>query len=125
MTGMGYFSSAMTMMSPVGDITMFTDPSKLVSWSGLYPTVQQSGNSLYMGTMKKGNKKILWIKIQAANTTAVRVDNRMKKDYTKIVKRHSHHSVAITHVANKMIRIMWYMLKNKENYKDGKQETAQ
>jgi transposase len=36
-----------------------------------------------------------------------------------------HSSIAITHVANKIIRIMWYMLKNKENYKDGKPETYQ
>jgi transposase len=76
-----------------------------------------------MGRMKDGNKKIRWIMIQAANTAA-RTDYRMKKYYTKIVKRHGH-SIAITHVANKMIRIMWYMLKNKENCKDGKPETYQ
>lgn len=77
-----------------------------------------------MGRMKDGNKKIRWIMIQAANTAAVRTDNRMKKYYTRIVKRHGH-SIAITHVANKMIRIMWYMLKNKEAYKDGKKESYQ
>jgi transposase len=122
MIGIDYFS-AMLIMSEIGDITRFTDPSKLVSWSGLCQTVHQSGNSLYMGRMKDGNKKIRWIMIQAANT-AVRTDDRMKKYYTKMVKRHGH-SIAITHVANKMIRIMWYMLKNKENYKDGKDELYQ
>ena len=122
MIGIDYFS-AMLIMSEIGDITRFTDPSKLVSWSGLCPTVHQSGNSLYMGRMKDGNKKIRWIMIQAANT-AVRTDDRMKKYYTKMVKRHGH-SIAITHVANKMMRIMWYMLKNKENYKDGKDELYQ
>jgi transposase len=121
-TGIDYFS-AMLIMSEIGDITRFSHPSKLVSWSGLCPTIHQSGNSLYMGRMKDGNKKIRWIMIQAANT-AVRTDDRMKKHYAKIVKRHGH-SIAITHVANKMIRIMWYMLKNKENYKDGKPETYQ
>jgi transposase len=122
MTGIDYFS-AMLIMSEIGDITRFTDPSKLVSWSGLCPTVHQSGNSLYMGRMKDGNKSIRWIMIQAANT-AVRTDDRMKKYYSKIVKRHGH-SIAITHVANKMIRIMWYMLKNKETYQDGKHATYQ
>lgn len=66
-----------------------------------------------------GNKKIRWILIQAANTAAVRTDDRMRRYYTKIAKRHGH-SIAITHVANKMIRIMWYMLKNKKTYNDGK-----
>jgi transposase len=64
----------------------------------------QSGNTLYMGRMTDGNKKIRWIMIQAANTAEVRTDDRMKKYYAKIVKRHGH-SIAITHVANKMIRI--------------------
>lgn len=123
MIGIDYFS-AMLIISEVGDITRFSHPNKLVSWAGLCPTIHQSGNSLYMGRMKDGNKKIRWIMIQAANTAAARTDYRMKKYYAKIVKRHGH-SIAITHVANKMIRIMWYMLKNKENYKDGKPETYQ
>jgi hypothetical protein len=33
-------------------------------------------------------KKIRWIMIQAANTAAVRTEDRMKKHYVKIVKRH-------------------------------------
>ena len=119
MTAIDYFS-AMLIMSEIGDISRFGNPNKLVSWSGLCPTLHQSGNSLYMENMKDGNKKIRWILIQAAANTAVRTDARMKKYYTKIVKRHGHHSIAITHVANKMIRIMWYMLKNKKTYNDGK-----
>ena len=71
----------MLITSEIGDITRFSDPSKLVSWAGggLCPTIHQSGNTLYMGRMKDGNKKIRWIMIQAANTTAVRTDDRMKK----------------------------------------------
>jgi transposase len=49
-----------------------------------------------MGRMKEdGNKKIRWIMIQAANTAVVRTDDRMKKYYAKIIKRHGH-SIAIT-----------------------------
>jgi Transposase IS116/IS110/IS902 family len=48
-----------------------TTPEKLISWAGLCP----SGNSLYLGRMKYGNKKIRWILIQTANTAA-RKDNR-------------------------------------------------
>lgn len=100
MTAIDYFS-AMLIMSEIGDISRFGNPNKLVSWSaGLCPTLHQSGNSLYMGSMKDGNKKIRWILIQAANTAAVRTDARMKKYYINIVKRHGH-SIAITHVANK------------------------
>jgi len=44
------------------------------------------------------------------NTTLVRSDVRMKKYYTKIVKRHGH-SISITHVANKKIGITGYVKK--------------
>ncbi len=56
MTGIDYFS-AMMISSEIGDITRFGPPEKLVSWSGLCPSIHQSGNSLYMGRMKDGNKK--------------------------------------------------------------------
>lgn len=120
MTGIDCFS-AMLISSEIGDISRFITADKLVSWCGLCPTVHQSGSTMYMGRMKKdGNKKINWIMTQAANT-ASRTDERMKKYYTRIAKRHGHH-VAITHVANKMIRIMWSMLTYKQLYNERKKE---
>ena len=90
MTGIDCFS-AMLISSEIGDISRFSTAGKLVSWCGLCPTVHQSGNSMYMGRMKKdGNRKINWIMIQAANT-ASRTDEGMKKYYTRIAKRHGHH----------------------------------
>lgn len=121
MTGIDCFS-AMLIASEIGDISRFRTASKLVSWCGLCPTVHQSGDSIYMGRMKKdGNKKINWIMIQAANTASRTDENRLKKYYTKIAKRHGHH-VAITHVANKMIRIIWAMLTYKQLYNERKKE---
>jgi transposase len=121
MTGIDYFS-AMLISSEIGDISRFRTANKLVSWCGLCPTVHQSGNSMYMGRMKKdGNKKINWIMIQAANTASRTDNDRLKKYYTKIAKRHGHH-VAITHVANKMIRIIWSMLTYKQLYNERKKE---
>jgi hypothetical protein len=51
-----------------------------------------------MGKMKDGNKKIRWILTQAANT-AFRTDDRLRKFYLRVAKRHGH-NIAITHVAN-------------------------
>ena len=122
MTGIDYFS-AMLISSEIGEISRFSTAGKLVSWCGMCPTVHQSGTSMYMGRMKKddGNKKINWIMIQAANTAASRTDERMKKYYMNIAKRHGHH-VAITHVANKMIRIIWSMLTYKQLYNERKKK---
>jgi transposase len=75
--------------------------------------------SLYMGRMKDGNKKVRWILIQAVNTAA-RKDDRLRKFYLRIAKRHGHH-IAITHVANKMLTIIWHMFVNKKLYNERKQ----
>ena len=97
MAGIDCFS-AMLIASEIGDISRFSTAGKLVSWCGLCPTVHQSGNSSYMGRMKKdGNKKINWIMIQAANTASRTDNDNLKKYYKKIAKRHGHH-VAITHM---------------------------
>ena len=117
MTGINYFS-AMMISSEIGDISRFSSPQKLVSWAGLCPSVHQSGNSLYMGRMKDGNKKVRWILIEAANT-APRTDGRLRKFYLRLAKRHGRH-IAITHVANKICTIMWHMLTYKKLYNERK-----
>jgi hypothetical protein len=69
-----------------------------------------------MGKMKDGNKKVRWILIQAANTAA-RKDDRLRKFYLRIAQRHGLH-IAITHVANKMMTIIWHMLVSKKLYNE-------
>jgi len=47
-------------------------------------------------------------------------DDRLRRFYLLIAKRHDH-QIAITHVANKMITIIWHMLVNKKLYNERKQ----
>jgi transposase len=124
MSGIDYYS-AMLIASEIGDISRFdisrfATPKKLVSWAGLCPTLHQSGNSSYHGTIKHGNKKVQTIMIQAANTAA-RTDQRMRQLYLRVAKKHGH-NVAITHVANKMMIIIWHMITHKKLYNERKEE---
>ena len=116
MTGLGVFGS-MLVASEIGDISRFKTPEQLVSWAGMCPTVYQSGDKTYHGHMKKAsNRRVNWVVIQAANV-AVRHDDRLRIFYEKCKKRHGgKHVIAITHVANKMLRIIWKMLTLKEPY---------
>ena len=41
----------------------------------------------------------------------------MNEYYARLTKRHKHH-VAITHVANKMLTIIWHMLAENSLYED-------
>jgi transposase len=119
MTGFDYYSASV-LAAYIADINRFPSPSHLVSWVGLCPSVHQTGESLYMGRMKGGSRKVKWIMIQAANT-AIRTDLRMRTYYERKLRRH-HHNVAVTHVANKMLRIIWHMPRENHLYNERKQQ---
>jgi len=122
MTGFDYHSASV-LAAYIADISRFPSPSQLVSWVGLCPSVYQTGESLYMGKMKSGSRKVKWIMIQAANA-AVRTDPRMRTFYERKLRRH-HHNVAVTHVANKMLRIIWHMLRENRLYNERKEQLYQ
>ena len=117
MTGMGMFTSLL-LAAEIGTIERFDNPKKMVSWAGLCPTIHQSGDTMYMGKIKKidTNSIVNWAMMEAANV-AVRHDYRMKVAYESARKRHADkHALAIVVVANKMITIAWHMLKTKTPY---------
>ncbi|MEM3119088.1 MAG: transposase [Nitrososphaerales archaeon] len=121
MTGIDY-QTALLLASEIGDIARFPTPKKLVSWAGLCPDLNQSGESRYYGRMKKKdcNKRVQSAMMEAANVAA-RHDGRMK-GYYEMNAGKMHHNKAIAKVANKMITIIWHMLTKKQMYvqrKDG------
>jgi len=118
MTGFDYYGASV-LAAYIADVSRFPSPSHMVSWVGLCPSVYQTGESLYMGRMKGGSRKVKWIMIQAANT-AIRSDHRLKAYYERKLRRH-HHNVAVTHVANKMLRIIWHMLRENRLYNERKE----
>lgn len=119
MTGIDVYA-ALLLAAEIDGTERFSSPEKLVSMVGMCPSVYQSGDSLRHGRMKKldVNRKLNWLMVQVASV-AVRHDDRMKEYYERVKKRHGgKHAIAVTHVANKMLRIMWTMLRKNEPYKD-------
>jgi len=111
-TGIDYHSAMLT-TSEIGDISRFPSSKHLVSWMGLCPSLHQSGNSTYMGKMKKDlNRRVRSIMIQAAETASID-DPRMKTLYDRVAARHGHNK-AIVRAANKMASITWHVLTKKE-----------
>ena len=123
MTGIDHYAT-MLLVSEIDGIGRFASPKKLISCAGMRLTVHQSGNTMYHGRMKKNsNRKVDWVLIQAAHM-AVLYDGRTK-DYYERVKKIHHSSIAIMHAANKMIKIIWYMLTNKTLYEDRNEKLYQ
>ncbi len=119
MTGFDYYGASV-IATCIAEISRFPSPSHLVSWVGMCPSVHQTGETTYMGKMKDGNKRAQWIMTEVANAAAQH-DQRMKAYYDRIVRRHNH-NVAITHVANKMLRILWHMLTENTLYNERREE---
>ena len=123
LTGINYHS-ALLIAKEINDIRRFPSPKQLVSWIGLCPSLHQSGNSLYMGRMKKdSNKKVRWILTEAARV-ASKTDPRMKQLYERAASR-SGENKAIVRVANKMATIIWHMLTKRQPYHQMKHELYQ
>ena len=126
MTGIDVYA-ALLLAAEIDGVGRFSNARRLISMIGMCPNVYQSGDSLRHGHIKKldVNRRLNWIMIQVANV-AVRHDAHLKAYYERIKKRHGEkHVVAITHVANKMLRMMWAMLSRNEPYRYRNEELYQ
>jgi len=114
MTGIDIYT-ALLIRSEIGSIDRFPDYKKLVSWAGLAPSLHQSGSIEYSGRItKQGSRMLRWIMVEAARV-AVNHDERMRAFYERVKHRRGDQK-AIIAVANKMLKIIWFMLKRREPY---------
>jgi len=62
--GVGYFS-AMAILAEIGDIRRFSNEKRLCSYSGLVPSVDQSGNTRRLGHMtREGSGLLRWVLVE-------------------------------------------------------------
>jgi transposase len=114
LTGVSIYT-ALLLKSEIGDIARFPNYKKLVSWSGLAPSMHQSGNVEYYGRItKQGSRMIRWIMVESARV-AVNHDPRLNAFYERIKYRRGDQK-AIVATANKMLKIIWTMLTRRETY---------
>ena len=108
--GIGYINGGM-ILGEIGDIRRFSDPSKLLAFAGLDPSVYQSGNFSAKHTrMSKRGSRVLRYALMNAAHNVVR-NNKTFKDYydTKMSEGRSHYN-ALGHCAGKLVRIIWKLL---------------
>lgn len=114
LTGVDALSAAL-LAAEIDDISRFKSPDQLIAWAGMCPTLHQSGDVEYHGRPSRAtNRTVNWSIMQCALSASV-YDPRMRK-YCKRLKTRHKPIVAIAHVANKMLRIIWYMLTGNVTY---------
>jgi len=112
--GVGNFTSAV-IVAELGEIDRFDRHEEVVSYTGLDPTVHQSGETEVRGSISKEGPAVLrWALVQAA-TNAVRYDEYLGNFYTRLKER-KNHKIAIVATARKLLVSVFYMLTRKEVY---------
>lgn len=110
--GIGDMTAAI-IISEIGDINRFNNPSQVLAFAGLDPSVKQSGtfNASSTRMSKRGSSLLRYALILAANN--VQLNTKTFNDYYNIKRLQGKlHYNALGHCAGKLIRIIFYMLKN-------------
>jgi len=101
-------------IAEIGDISNFDSSAKLLAFAGLEPGVHQSGRfeSANQKMVKRGSKYLRWAILQAARLIAMR-DPVFKEYMNKKLAEGKHFNVAKSHVARKLIRVIYKLLNSK------------
>lgn len=108
--------SAVGLILEIGAIERFSSSKKLASFFGLHPTLKSSGDGFAAVRMsKKGRREPRLILFNVART-AINCNPLIKEIYEKHVKRGMPKMAALGVVMHKILRIVFGMLKNNQNY---------
>lgn len=119
--GVGPFVAA-TVLAEVGDIKRFggkDGAEKLVAFAGLDPKIRQSGKMKGKTKMSKRGSTYLRYAIRQASLVSVMAckEPMFSKIYEKQKAKGKHMEVALSHVARKMLHVIYSILKSGKKYK--------
>jgi transposase len=113
--GISYYS-AMTVVNEVGDINRFRSSKQFCSYVGVVPRVFQTGEKEITGRItKRGNSYLRWILNQCVIHT-VRYESPIRDFYLR-VKEKKGECIARTAAVRKLVKIIFHMMKNREEYR--------
>lgn len=108
--GIGYVLGA-TILAEIGDISRFSSSNKLQAFAGLEPSIYQSGKfTPSSGSMVKHGSPYLRNALILASRIIVRFDDTFSNYFNKKINEGKHYNVAISHVAKKLVRIIFHLL---------------
>jgi transposase len=110
--GIGYTLGAI-IISEIGNIENFDNPNQLLKFAGLEPAVYESGKfkAENVSMVKRGSPYLRWALLQAARLVAYRC-TVFHEYMEKKLSEGKHFYVAQSHVAKKLIRVLFSLLKN-------------
>lgn len=104
--GIGPLSAAV-IYAEYGDISNFSSPSQMLAFAGLEPGINDSGTESHGGRMvKRGSSQLRYVLINCS-LPLIRFDMTFASYYAKKRAEGKPHRVAITHVAKKLVRVIF------------------
>ena len=109
---------ALDIIAEIGEISRFSSADHLSSYSGLVPSVHQSGNTLDFGRLIKQSSKTLKSDFIEACWSIVRTkeSNPLQEFYKKLAKKKGKQK-AICATARKLCCVVYAMLKNQKEFR--------
>ena len=106
-----------SLIDEIGNIENFESPSKLLAYAGLDPSINQSGtmHSNYSSMSKRGSSYLRQALFLAAFLICQN-DETFRTYYEKKKSEGKHHYVALTHVARKLTRVIFHLLKTNQKF---------
>lgn len=104
-TGIDVFS-AMLISTEIVDVRRFSTPWKLVSYSGLAPSIRESSGKTKTGKItKQGSPWLRWILVQCA-LVAIKYDAHLRIFYDRIRNRRGHATAIVATTAKELLVII-------------------
>ena len=106
-----------SIISEIGNIERFDNPSKLLAYAGLDPSISQSGTmySNYSSMSKRGSSYLRDALFIAAFLICQN-DETFRIYYEKKKNEGKHHYIALTHVARKLTRVIFHLLNTNQKF---------
>jgi len=114
--GVDLIGAAMLLVEIGTDMNALGTPDRLASWVGVCPGNNESAGKRKSGHVRKGNVYVRRLLCEFAHA-ASRTTSGLKSKFQALLIRRGHKR-AIIAIAHKMLRIIFFMLKRQEHYRD-------
>ena len=115
------FKTAGSILAEIGDIARFDSPAKLLAFAGLDPSMYQSGKffSTHSVMVKRGSKYLRFALMTAARMVCLN-DATFNAFKDRKMAEGKHYMVTMGHIAKKLVRVIYYLLKTNSVYQASK-----
>lgn len=106
----------LAILAECGNLDRFKDEKALIGYLGLYPTQEQSGNTLKYGKLAKRGAKYAKKALYLAAVSAVRHNSELKQVFRNQLTLGRAKKEGLIIIARKLARIIWSIYKHNKPY---------